>query len=110
MRKKIEKQLEAAGWKSGTADEFLGLDEAESSYLDLRERLAGYLRVLRLKRGMTQQAVAKLAGSSQSRVAKMETGDPSISLDLLVRTLLSLGATAKDLGKVLSSPKKKIAA
>ena len=42
---------------------------------------------------------AHLVGSSQSRVAKMEAADASVSVDLLIRSLLKLGAARKDLAK-----------
>jgi alkylhydroperoxidase/carboxymuconolactone decarboxylase family protein YurZ len=41
--------------------------------------------------------------SSQSRVAKIETGDPSVSLDLLVRAVLSAGATKKEIARALAA-------
>ena len=50
---------------------------------------------------LTQEQVARLLKSSQSRVAKMEAGDPSVSLDLLVRSLLALGASKKHLVQML---------
>jgi transcriptional regulator with XRE-family HTH domain len=50
---------------------------------------------------MTQVAVAKKIKSSQSRVAKMEAGDPSVSIDLLVRSLLALRETPANLQKAL---------
>jgi hypothetical protein len=33
----------------------------------------------------------------------MESGDPSVSIDLVIKALLSIGATNKDLAKALSS-------
>lgn len=87
--------LEAGGWKVGTAEEFLDLTEAEAALIEMKLALAYGLRDLRVKRSLTQTAVAKAIGSSQSRVAKMEAADPSVSMDLLVRTLLRLGATAE---------------
>jgi len=47
-------------------------------------------------------APAKLIKSSQSRLAKMEGGDPSVSLDLLIRSLLALGASNRDLARAIS--------
>jgi hypothetical protein len=35
----------------------------------------------------------------------MEAGDPSVSLDLLVRSLLILGQSRKNLAKILSEPR-----
>jgi hypothetical protein len=40
-------------------------------------------------------------GSSQSRIAKMEAADSSVWLDLLIRSLLTLGATTKDIARAL---------
>lgn len=39
--------------------------------------------------------------SSQSRVAKMEAGDPTASLDLLVKSLLAMGASRRDLARAI---------
>jgi transcriptional regulator with XRE-family HTH domain len=55
-----------------------------------------------MRKKLTQEQLAKLMSSSQSRVAKMEAGDPSVSLDLLIRSLLTLGASEKDLAKVIA--------
>jgi predicted transcriptional regulator len=52
---------------------------------------------------VTQVALAKALQSSQSRVAKMEAGDPTVSLDLLVRSLLALGASNRDLAAIIAS-------
>jgi transcriptional regulator with XRE-family HTH domain len=51
---------------------------------------------------MTQEQLARLLKSSQSRVAKMELGDPSVSLDLLVRSLLAMGTSRKNLVRMLA--------
>ncbi|RKX43571.1 MAG: transcriptional regulator, partial [Verrucomicrobia bacterium] len=56
----------------------------------------------REKQGVTQVALAKLIGSSQSRVAKMEAGDSSVTIDLLMRALLALGLTKKDLSRIVA--------
>jgi DNA-binding XRE family transcriptional regulator len=90
------KRLEARGWRVGDAQEFLGLSDAEAAFVDIKARVAMAFAERR-REGFTQIEAAKLIGSSQSRVAKMEKGDPSVSLDLLVRALLALGATAGDL-------------
>ena len=59
--------------------------------------LANKLKARRQERKLTQMEIAKQIGSSQSRIAKMEVADKSVSLDLLVRSLLSLGATRQDI-------------
>jgi predicted XRE-type DNA-binding protein len=102
MPKSRKARLEAKGWRRGTVQEFLGLSAEEAAYVELRVRLAGSLRQRRQKRNLSQTELARLLHSSQSRVAKMEGGDPSVSLDLLVRSLLALGASSRDLGRTIS--------
>jgi predicted XRE-type DNA-binding protein len=102
MHSSKRKRLEAKGWKVGSAREFLGLSEQEEAYVEIKLRLAESLRNQRLQRQMTQADVAKAIKSSQSRVAKMEAGERSVSLDLLVRALLSLGTSSSDLGRLLA--------
>jgi len=105
MRDDKRKRLEAKGWKVGSTKEFLGLSAEEDAYIELRLKLAEGLKARRLRRRLTQVDLAKAVRSSQSRVAKMEAGDPSVSLDLLVRSLLALGASAADLARIISSSK-----
>ena len=102
MRKAKQDRLQKKGWRVGTVDEFLELSPEESAYIELKLRLAETLRERRVRQRMTQVDLAKRIRSSQSRVAKMENGDPSVSLDLLIRSLLALGASNRDLGRILS--------
>ncbi|MCM2255461.1 MAG: helix-turn-helix domain-containing protein [Vicinamibacteria bacterium] len=102
MRKGNRERLERAGWAVGDAADFLKLTPAEATYLELRFRLGDSLRERRLGRRLSQTDVARLLGSSQSRVAKMEAGDPSESLDLLIQALLELGASRRDLARAIS--------
>jgi ribosome-binding protein aMBF1 (putative translation factor) len=104
MRKSKRDRLEAKGWRFGSAQEFLGLSNEESAYVELRLRLADSLRLRRQKRNLSQTELARMVHSSQSRVAKMEGGDPSVSLDLLIRSLLALGASTRDLARAISGP------
>lgn len=92
MNRAKRSRLEAQGWRLGTPQDFLGLSEDEASYVEFKLRLAVFLRDLRRHHKLTQVTVATLLKSSQSRVAKMETGDPSVSVDLLLRSVLKLGA------------------
>ena len=101
MDKRKQRRLENAGWRVGTAADFLGLSEAETALVELKLRLSEALRTRRLARRVSQEALAKHLGSSQSRVAKMEAADPTVSLDLLLRGLLVLGATPRDVAKAL---------
>jgi len=102
MDKAKQKRLEAKGWKVGTATDFLGLSAEEVRYIEMKLALSEHLKRRRMRRKLTQAQLAKLMSSSQSRVAKMEAGDPSVSLDLLIRSLLTLGASEKDLAKVIA--------
>ena len=101
MKPSKRKRLETAGWRVGDAAEFLHLSEEESLLVEIKLALADAIRSRRIKRGWTQAELARLLGSSQSRVAKMESGDRSVSIDLLVCALLGLGASRKDLARVL---------
>jgi DNA-binding XRE family transcriptional regulator len=101
MQKNKRKRLEAAGWKVGSAKEFLGLSREEASFIELKYQLAKTLQKRRLAKKLTQTELARLIKSSQSRVAKMESGDPSVSMDLLIRSLLALGASGKSLEQAL---------
>jgi hypothetical protein len=103
VRDEKRKRLEAKGWRIGNACEFLGLTDEEAAYIELKLRLASSLRVRRRRRRLTQADLARLLRSSQSRVAKMEIGDPSVSLDLLVRSLLALGASTVELSRIISA-------
>lgn len=101
MNKAKKARLERHGWKVGSAEEFLGLSAEESRYLEFKLELSRKLRERREARKLTQADLAKQLSSSQSRVAKMEAGDASVSIDLLVRSLFALGATKRDLAKML---------
>lgn len=102
MDAKKRKRLERAGFAVGSAGDFLGLSEEEAALLEMRLVLSRALRERRTAAGLTQGALARLTGSSQSRVAKMEAGDPSVSLDLLIRALLAAGASRREVGQALA--------
>lgn len=103
MEKTKKKRLEKRGWKIGSAADFLGLTPEENRYIELKLALGEHLKKRRRSRRYSQEALAKLLKSSQSRVAKMEAAHPSVSLDLLVRSLLALGSSEKELAKVIAS-------
>jgi DNA-binding XRE family transcriptional regulator len=102
MRESKRKRLQAKGWRVGTAKQFLQLSDEEDAYIELRLKLAEGLKARRVGQGMTQVQLAKAVRSSQSRVAKMEAGDPTVSLDLLVRSLLALGTTNRELAQIIA--------
>ena len=102
MQKINKDRLVSAGWRVGDAAGFLELSAEEAAFVELKLALAGYLRKVRADRGLTQSEVARHLRSSQSRVAKMEAADASVSLDLLVKSLLTLGASRRDVGRVIA--------
>ena len=101
MNPSKRKKLEKKGWKVGSVDEFLDLSPEEAAYLELKHSLGSSLKYHRSKENLSQVEVARIIKTSQSRVAKMEAGDPSVSLDLLVKSLLALGVSRKDLAKAI---------
>ena len=102
MRQSKRQKLESKGWKVGSAKDFLGLTNDEAAYIELRLKLAEGLKARRHSRGVTQSQLAQVLKSSQSRVAKMEAGDPTVSLDLLVRSLLSMGTSSRELAAIIA--------
>ena len=97
------KRLEAKGWRIGSAKEFLGLSELEDVYIELKLTLGENLKKRRLKKKLTQIELARLLRSNQSRIAKMESGDASVSIDLLIKSLLPLGTIKQDIAGIISS-------
>jgi predicted XRE-type DNA-binding protein len=105
MNKDKRKKLEAKGWKVGSAEEFLDLTPEESAYINLKLQLAQGLSLHRKRQQLTQMQLASRIKSSQSRVAKMEAGDPSVSLDLLIKSLLALGSSPAELARLIGGKK-----
>jgi DNA-binding XRE family transcriptional regulator len=103
MDQQKRKKLEAKGWRIGGVEEFLGLTPDESAYIELKLALSAKVREYRQSKRLTQVQMARLLKSSQSRVAKIETGDASVSLDLLIRSLIALGASRKELGRIIAA-------
>jgi len=97
------KRLKAAGWKTGTVKNFLKLTDHEAALVEVKLSLIDALRKSRQKRGLSQTDIARRIGSSQSRVAKIEAGDPSISIDLILRALIASDATQQEIRKALTS-------
>jgi DNA-binding XRE family transcriptional regulator len=102
MNRNKRERLRRAGWTIGSVTEFLGLTEAEAALVELKLTLSRRLKERRARSRLSQGQLAKLLGSSQSRVAKMEAGDPSVSIDLLIRSLLAIGTTRKELAAVIA--------
>jgi len=102
MDKRKRDKLAKKGWTVGSAAEFPDLSREESAYIEMKLALSEKLRQRRQRNKLTQAELAKAIHSSQSRVAKMEAGDPTVSIDLLVKSLLALGVSKKELGRAIS--------
>ena len=102
MKPTKRKALISKGWKVGDTKDFLGLSDAEAALVEVKLELARSVRTLRRRKRLTQEDLADQFGSSQSRVAKMEAADPSVSVDLLLRALFSLGVTPAGVAKILA--------
>jgi len=103
MKKTKKDRLKSAGWKFGSTTDFLDLSPEEVAFIEVKLALAQNLKKRRQSKRLTQTQLAKQLKSSQSRVAKMEAADPTVSLDLLVRSLLELGASTKDIARIIGS-------
>jgi len=103
MDAKKRKKLETAGWKVGGVDEFLGLSAEEMEFIEAKLALANSLKEARKKKRLTQEQLAKKIGSSQSRVAKMEAADSTVSLDALIKALQTLGMNMSQIGRIMGS-------
>ena len=101
MDKNKKRRLEAKGYRVGDAEDFLGLSVEEAAYIDVKMALSQALAQRRKRHRLTQVELARKLNSSQSRVAKMEKGDPTVSVDLLVKALLAMGATRRSIAKAI---------
>lgn len=110
MKKQMRKRLERAGWVIGDASDFLELTEEERRFVETKLALAAGLRHRREHLHLTQAELARRLGSSQSRIAKIEAADFSVSLDLIVKSLFCLGATTDEVGKMIRKAQRPTAA
>jgi transcriptional regulator with XRE-family HTH domain len=101
MEQTKKELLESKGWKIGTASDFLALTPEEIIFVEIKLALSKSLKSQRQK-VMTQSELATKIGSSQPRIAKAENGDPSVSLELLIRAILATGATPQDIGQIIA--------
>lgn len=92
MKNETKKQLKRAGWAVGDARDFLRLSPGEEALVEIRLALGDEVRATRKRANLTQMGLAKLIGSSQSRVAKIENGDTTVTIDLQMKALLAGGS------------------
>src|SRR5258705_13829000 len=109
MNSSKRKRLVSGGWRVGTAKEFLGLSNEESKIVEMKLALSDSLKRRRLKQKLTQEALAKRLGSSQSRIAKLESGAIGVTLDLLFRALFAAGATTEEIAREMRQRKRSAA-
>lgn len=109
MDKKKRELLEAQGWKVAGAQEFLELSNEELEYIEIKIALSQLVKAQRKRRRLTQEKAAQLIGSSQSRVAKMESGDPSVSIDLYIKSFIALGGSRDELSEAIKAGVLKVA-
>ena len=103
------KRLEKAGFRIGAVAEFLGLTPAQSELIEIKLVLTDALKKQRETSGFSQAELAEKIASSQSRIAKMEAGDPHVSLDLMIRALLAAGITRRELAEAIAGQKAQFA-
>lgn len=101
MDKDKQAKLASKGWKIGTVNEFLELTPAEASYIELILALSENLMKRRTQKQLTPSQFAQLLNTNPSQIEKLETFDTSLSLDFLIRSLLTLGATVKELAEIM---------
>ena len=104
MKRTKQVRLEVNGWRVGSAQEFLDLSAEEAALVETKLRLSRAVRERHAKLSQSQAALAKRLHSSQSRVAKMEAADPTVSVDLLLKALFALGATPRDVATAIRTP------
>jgi ribosome-binding protein aMBF1 (putative translation factor) len=103
------KRLEAKGWKLGDTQEFLELADEEMALIEMKLALGRDLKERRQQKRLSQAAFARRISSSQSRVAKMEAGDATVSMDLLIRSLLALGVSRNQLARSIQQSRRRAA-
>ena len=101
MKNSKRTRLQARGWRVGSAADFLGLTAEEAAFIETKLALSESLRERRTAQKISQTALAKRLKSSQSRVAKMEAADATVSIDLLLRGLFALGAKPRDVATAI---------
>ena len=89
MRSKTERFKSAQDFGSA-----LGLSDLEMELIRQKKRLIEQLKSARTRKGLSQAEVARLVGSKQPAIARMEAGQVSqVSMDFLLRAALVLGVT-----------------
>ncbi|MEH6583569.1 MAG: helix-turn-helix transcriptional regulator [Halioglobus sp.] len=102
MKAARRKQLERHGWIMGSSSDFLGLSQQDAAYIEMKIALSHKLKSQRLRKKLSQREAASLLNCCQSRIARMESGDPGTSIDQLIRSLMALGVPPKLLARTIA--------
>ncbi len=102
MDEKKQSRLVTKNWKVGESKDYLQIDSEEMALIELKVSLADTLQNRRKQKNMTQAQLAEHLHSNQALIEKMEAGDPSVPVDLLVESLLSLGLSKEEISKLTS--------
>lgn len=105
MNKKHTKKLVTKGWRIGTVKEFLNLSDEELRLIETKRALIKLVKEIRLSNNITQDKLAKMINSSQSRIAKIESSSPDVSMDLIFKALFAMGVSQAKLAKVIATVK-----
>jgi DNA-binding XRE family transcriptional regulator len=96
------KDLKVNGWKFSVVKEFLGLAVEELEYVEIKINLGKMVREFRERKGLSKAKAADILKLSRSRLTKIETADPTVSIDLQIKSLLALGATKQEIGQKIA--------
>jgi hypothetical protein len=97
----VAKKRLPRGWTQGSVQELLDLTDGEAILVELRVRLSENVRERRLAKRLTQRQLAERIGSTQPRVARLEQAGASI--EMLLRALLALGASRREIARLLAA-------
>lgn len=100
---KQSKRRKDDGWKTGTVAEFLEMTPEEEALMEMMLALSRGVRHYRNAEGINQTELAERMGSSQSRVALVERGDKSVSMQLTLRALLALGCSRAQIADLVAN-------
>lgn len=102
MDSKTLERLQKAGFAATTVTDFLSLSPAEEALVETKVRFTALLKQERVAQGLTQKELAKKLETTQQTVARAESGT-NVSLDFLLRALITLGTSLADLGAELQA-------
>ena len=97
------KRRKGKTWVETDVEELLDLSAQDLVIVEFRAALALALQQARKRQKLTQENAAKVIGTSQAQVARMEAGQSSITIDRLIKALIALGVPRPTILKALNS-------